>query len=193
MKHPVVVVWIIGIVLGVISASVAVWAPGAPNAVMFLARFYIIHPFLTGEVDPFLASEVVQYPFGAMGWRVAAFVAWYFGHIFYFSLVLSPVALLWSRSRWAAVASLCTLVVLHCVAAGLVLHGRPRDREIAWDIACNMVKAGLIGSAEQGHSLDIGLTTVYGARYSTTEPQIDDIIRVLRDAPNRKVISFAKE
>ncbi len=56
----------------------------------------------------------------------------------------------------------------------------PKLREISWQTAQEMIQSGQVKAVSQSHSLRVSLTLQDGRELQTTEPQIDDVIRVVK-------------
>jgi hypothetical protein len=66
--------------------------------------------------------------------------------------------------------------------------------EISWEQALALIRSGELRSAMQTHALDVVLVAANGARYTAREPEIDAVLRAVRElAPNAGEISLATE
>lgn len=65
---------------------------------------------------------------------------------------------------------------------------------ISWSEAKQMILDDKVKQVEQAHSLQVSLTLADGSRHTTIEPQIDDVIRVIKECGERcKNIAIATE
>jgi hypothetical protein len=70
----------------------------------------------------------------------------------------------------------------------------PPAGAISWQQALALIRSGELRSVMQSHALEVALITASGARYTTREPEIDAVIRAVRDeAPNSGEIAIATE
>ena len=66
--------------------------------------------------------------------------------------------------------------------------------EISWEEALALIRSGEVHSVSQTHALEVALRTRTGARYTTREPEIDAVLRAVRElAPNAGEIAIATE
>ena len=71
---------------------------------------------------------------------------------------------------------------------------RRAPQGIQWEEAVKLIRSGKAEYVSQGHSLRVSITTKDGRRYFTQEPEIDDVLRVIREVdPERKKITFMTE
>ncbi len=70
----------------------------------------------------------------------------------------------------------------------------PPPGAITWEQALAVIRSGEVRSVMQSHDLAVAITTKSGARYTTKEPRIDDVIRAAREeAPNAGEIAIMTE
>jgi hypothetical protein len=66
--------------------------------------------------------------------------------------------------------------------------------QISWEEALALIRSGEVRSVSQTHALEVSLRTRTGARYTTREPEIDAVLRAVRElAPNADKIVIATE
>jgi hypothetical protein len=71
---------------------------------------------------------------------------------------------------------------------------QPATGEISWEQALALIRSGEVRSVMQTHALEVALGTASGARYTTREPEIDAVLRAVRElAPNAGEIAVATE
>jgi hypothetical protein len=58
----------------------------------------------------------------------------------------------------------------------------PGEREVTWGEAVELILSCEVTQAFQAHSLDVTLTLEDGTRLRTTEPRIDEVFTVVRNA-----------
>jgi hypothetical protein len=60
-------------------------------------------------------------------------------------------------------------------------------QQMTWDEAANLVRKGEIVMAAQTHALHVDLLSRDGREYKTTEPRIDEILKVVREVDPKQV------
>lgn len=87
------------------------------------------------------------------------------------------------------------LLALACeVAPPVDAPPLPLAGEISWEQALALIRSGEVRSVMQTHALAVALGTASGARYTTREPEIDAVLRAVRElAPNAGEIAIATE
>ena len=87
------------------------------------------------------------------------------------------------------------LLALACAASAEdVTPPPPAGGEIAWELAVALIRSGEVRSVRQTHALDVALVTASGVHYTTREPEIDAVLRAVRElAPNADQIAVATE
>jgi hypothetical protein len=67
-------------------------------------------------------------------------------------------------------------------------------REIEWDRAKEMILGGQAQSVMQTHSLSVSITGRDGIQYRTREPNIDDVLRLVKEVdPKRVFMGYGTE
>jgi hypothetical protein len=94
-----------------------------------------------------------------------------------------------------ATAAAMLALTLACAEAPLEAAAPlPSAGEISWEQALGLIRSGEVRSVMQTHGLDVALGTAGGARYTTREPEIDAVLRAVRElAPNAREIAIATE
>jgi hypothetical protein len=92
-----------------------------------------------------------------------------------------------------------TLVLLGLVASALASCKTPEDpagspTQVSWPRAVELVNSGRVEQAFQSHALVVHLVLKDGSTFQTTEPNIDDIMRVIKECGSKcSEILFATE
>lgn len=57
----------------------------------------------------------------------------------------------------------------------------PGEETIAWEMAADLIRNGLVTAVSQTHALDVTLELKDGRYLNTVEPQIDDVFKVIEE------------
>ena len=90
-------------------------------------------------------------------------------------------------SRLLVAAGLSLVLMLTSCEEGLDLGSIEvgADNTVSWEDAVKIVTHGKVETVFQKHNLDVSITMTNGTRYRTTEPRIDEVMRVI-DAAGKK-------
>jgi hypothetical protein len=94
-----------------------------------------------------------------------------------------------------ALASALLALSLGCASASQDAAAlAPRIGAISWEEALALIRSGEVRRVAQTHALEVTLETRTGAHYTAREPEIDAVLRAVREqAPNAGEIGVASE
>jgi hypothetical protein len=93
-----------------------------------------------------------------------------------------------------ALGSALLALSLACAGAPDAAALPPRVGAISWQEALALLRSGEVRRVAQTHALEVTLETRTGARYTAREPEIDAVLRAVREqAPNAGEIAIATE
>ncbi len=97
--------------------------------------------------------------------------------------------------------TLTGIAALFCLLLASCGDSKPDEPEInvgpgntvSWDDAKTIIKERDVESVFQRHSLDVEISMADGTTYSTTEPQIDDVIRWVEECGKKDSVGIMTE